>query len=45
MSRIMQIQGMLSTEVKALFPSKYTIGQPHFHENILLDQLHITNII
>ena len=29
-----------------MFPStEYTIDQPHFHENIPLDQLYIANII
>ena len=37
MSRIMQIQEMLSTEVKALFPGKCSIAQPHFQENIPLN--------
>ena len=33
----MQIQEMLSTEVKALFPGKCSIAQPHFQENIQLN--------
>ena len=36
---------MLSTEEKALFPGKYTIDQPHFQENIPLNQWCIANVL